>query len=88
MKDRILFIQAIETVRILEEKVLTTVGDANIGSIFGFGFAPWSGGTLQFINSYGVRKFAERAKELADAYGARFTPPKLLLEKSERNENF
>ncbi|MEN9835719.1 MAG: hypothetical protein RL011_1912 [Pseudomonadota bacterium] len=88
MKDRILFIQAIETVRILEEKVLTTVGDANIGSIFGFGFAPWSGGTLQFINSYGVRKFTERAKQLAEAYGARFSPPKLLVEKSERNETF
>ena len=41
--------------------VLTSVADANIGSIFGFGFAPWSGGTLQFINSYGVQAFVERA---------------------------
>lgn len=88
MKDRLLFIQAIETVRILEENVLTSIADANIGSIFGFGFAPWSGGTLQFINSYGVRAFTDRAKHLADRYGARFTPPQLLIEKSERNENF
>lgn len=88
MKDRLLFIQALETVKIYEEGVLTSVADANIGSIFGFGFAPWSGGTLQFINSYGVRAFALRAQELAKLYGDRFLPPKLLMEKSERNENF
>ncbi len=88
LKDRLLFIQALETVRIFEEKVLMSVADANIGSIFGFGFAPWSGGTLQFINSYGVRAFTVRAQELAKLYGDRFLPPKLLIEKSERNENF
>ncbi|MFY7929847.1 MAG: 3-hydroxyacyl-CoA dehydrogenase NAD-binding domain-containing protein [Oligoflexus sp.] len=88
MKDRLLFIQAIETVRVLEEKILTTVADANLGSIFGFGFAPWSGGTLQFINSYGVRRFTERACELAGRYGERFQPPRLLIEHSERNEPF
>ncbi len=88
LKDRLLFIQALETVRIYEEKVLMSVADANIGSIFGFGFAPWSGGTLQFINSYGVRAFTMRAHELAERYGARFTPPRLLIEKSERNEKF
>jgi 3-hydroxyacyl-CoA dehydrogenase/enoyl-CoA hydratase/3-hydroxybutyryl-CoA epimerase len=88
LKDRLLFIQALETVRIYEEKVLMSVADANIGSIFGFGFAPWSGGTLQFINSYGVRAFTMRAHELAERYGERFTPPRLLIEKSERNENF
>jgi 3-hydroxyacyl-CoA dehydrogenase/enoyl-CoA hydratase/3-hydroxybutyryl-CoA epimerase len=88
LKDRLLFIQALETVRIYEEKVLMSVADANIGSIFGFGFAPWSGGTLQFINSYGVREFTMRAHELAQRYGERFTPPKLLIEKSERNEKF
>ncbi|HET9240304.1 MAG TPA: 3-hydroxyacyl-CoA dehydrogenase NAD-binding domain-containing protein [Oligoflexus sp.] len=88
LKDRLLFIQALETVRIYEEKVLMSVADANIGSIFGFGFAPWSGGTLQFINSYGVRAFTMRAHELAERYGERFTPPRLLIEKSERNEKF
>ncbi|WP_141731562.1 3-hydroxyacyl-CoA dehydrogenase NAD-binding domain-containing protein [Oligoflexus tunisiensis] len=88
LKDRLLFIQALETVRIYEEKVLMSVADANIGSIFGFGFAPWSGGTLQFINSYGVRAFTMRAHELAQRYGERFTPPRLLIEKSERNEKF
>ncbi|MEP1213404.1 MAG: 3-hydroxyacyl-CoA dehydrogenase NAD-binding domain-containing protein [Marinobacter sp.] len=85
LKDRILFIQAIETVRCLEEGVLRTVEDANIGSIFGIGFAPWTGGAIQFINQYGVRAFAERAKNLAERFGDRFSPPALLLEKAETN---
>ncbi len=59
--------------------------DANIGSIFGIGYAPWTGGTLQFINQYGVRAFTERATELARAYGERFAPPRLLLERAESN---
>lgn len=88
LKDRILFIQAIETVRCLEEGVLRTVEDANIGSIFGIGYAPWTGGAIQFINHYGVRAFAQRAAELADAYGERFAPPRLLLEKAESNTAF
>lgn len=88
LKDRILFIQAIETIRCLEEGVLRTVEDANVGSIFGIGYAPWTGGAIQFVNQYGVRKFAERAQELTDQYGERFTPPALLLEKAEKNEAF
>lgn len=88
LKDRILFIQAIETVRCLEEGVLRTVADANIGSIFGIGYAPWTGGAIQFINQYGVRAFAQRAGELAERYGDRFAPPRLLLEKAEHNTSF
>ncbi|KAA1171187.1 3-hydroxyacyl-CoA dehydrogenase [Marinobacter salinexigens] len=88
LKDRILFIQAIETVRCLEENVLRTVEDANIGSIFGIGYAPWTGGAIQFINQYGVRAFAERARELEQQYGERFAAPKLLLEKAESNTSF
>lgn len=88
LKDRILFIQAIETVRCLEEGVLKTVEDANIGSIFGIGFAPWTGGAIQFINQYGVRDFAERARELADQFGERFSPPAMLLAKAEANTDF
>lgn len=81
VRDRLLFVQALETVRCLDEGVLTSVADANIGSIFGFGFAPWSGGTLQFINSYGVQAFVERADYLADTYGERFRPPASLRER-------
>ncbi|MGO1692806.1 MAG: 3-hydroxyacyl-CoA dehydrogenase family protein, partial [Marinobacter sp.] len=88
LKDRILFIQAIETVRCLEEGVLRTVEDANIGSIFGIGYAPWTGGAIQFINQYGVRAFTERAKELAAAHGERFAPPALLLKHAEQEKPF
>ncbi|RBP25642.1 3-hydroxyacyl-CoA dehydrogenase/enoyl-CoA hydratase/3-hydroxybutyryl-CoA epimerase [Marinobacter pelagius] len=88
LKDRILFIQAIETVRCLEEGVLRTVEDANIGSIFGIGYAPWTGGAIQFINQYGVRAFTERAKELESQFGERFAPPRMLLEKAETNTEF
>ena len=78
----------IEIICCLEEGVLRTVADANIGSIFGIGYAPWTGGAIQFVNQYGVRRFAERAQELTDQYGERFTPPALLLEKAEKNETF
>jgi len=82
MKDRILYRQAIETARCLEEGVLTTVHDGNIGSIYGIGFPAWTGGALQFINAVGVRKFVERADALAAKCGPRFAPPKLLREKA------
>jgi len=88
MKDRILFIQSIETIRCLEEGVLRSVEDANIGSIMGIGAPPWTGGLLQYVNYVGLRKFAARAKELEAKYGARFSPPKLLLEKAEKGERF
>lgn len=88
IKDRLLFIQAIETVRCTDEEVLTTVRDANIGSIFGIGFPPWTGGTLQFINQYGLRAFVERANELANLYGDRFIPPASLVERAEQDSPF
>jgi 3-hydroxyacyl-CoA dehydrogenase / enoyl-CoA hydratase / 3-hydroxybutyryl-CoA epimerase len=88
MIERMLFIQAIETARCFEEGVLTSVADANIGSIFGWGFAPFMGGTLQYINSYGVAEFVERAKRLAEAHGERFSPPASLVEMARKNERF
>ena len=88
VRDRILFIQAIETVRCVEEGVLKSVADANIGSIMGIGFAAWTGGALQFINQYGVKDFVARAQYLAEQYGERFLPPALLLEKAAKNQSF
>jgi len=88
VRDRILFIQAIETVRCVEEGVLTSVADANIGSIFGIGFAAWTGGALQFINQYGIKDFVARAHYLAEQYGERFLPPALLLEKAAKGKEF
>lgn len=88
VRDRILFIQAIETVRCVEEGVLLSTADANIGSIFGIGFAAWTGGALQFINQYGLDDFVARARYLAEQYGERFEPPALLLEKAAKGETF
>lgn len=88
MQDRLLYILAIESVRCLEEKVLRSVADGNIGSIFGIGMAPWSGGVFQFINYVGLRAFVQRAEALAARHGARFSPPKLLVEMAERGETF
>ena len=86
VRDRLLFIQAIETVRCVEEGVLRSTADANIGSVFGIGFAAWSGGALQFINQYGLADFIARAQYLTEQYGERFSPPALLLEKAARGE--
>ncbi|WP_432188585.1 3-hydroxyacyl-CoA dehydrogenase NAD-binding domain-containing protein [Streptomyces sp. Tue6028] len=90
MQERMLFSEALDTVRLLEEGVLTSVADANIGSIFGIGFPGWTGGVLQYINGYegGLPGFVARARELADRYGTRFTPPALLVEKAEKGERF
>lgn len=88
VRDRLLFIQAIETVRCLEEDVLLSTADANIGSIFGIGFAAWTGGALQFINQYGVSSFVARARYLAEQYGERFAPPALLLQKEAESALF
>lgn len=88
VRDRLLFVQAIETVRCVEEGVLQSTADANIGSIFGIGFAAWTGGALQFINQYGVKDFVSRAHYLAEQYGERFTPPALLLEKAAKDALF
>ncbi|POA33535.1 MULTISPECIES: 3-hydroxyacyl-CoA dehydrogenase NAD-binding domain-containing protein [unclassified Pseudomonas] len=88
VRDRLLFVQAIETVRCVEEGVLLSTADANIGSIFGIGFAAWTGGALQFINQYGVKDFVARAQYLAEQYGERFTPPALLLEKAAKGALF
>jgi 3-hydroxyacyl-CoA dehydrogenase/enoyl-CoA hydratase/3-hydroxybutyryl-CoA epimerase len=72
LKDRLLYRQAVETARCLSEGVLTTVHDANIGSIFGIGFPAWTGGALQFIYGMGIDAFCTRAAQLADKHGPGF----------------
>ncbi len=72
IKDRLLYRQAVETARCLSENVLTTVHDANIGSIFGIGFPAWTGGAMQFIYGTGVDAFIERAGELTAKFGDGF----------------
>jgi 3-hydroxyacyl-CoA dehydrogenase/enoyl-CoA hydratase/3-hydroxybutyryl-CoA epimerase len=90
LQERMLFAEALETVKCLDEGVIESVADANIGSIFGIGFPGWSGGVLQYVNGYegGVAGFVARARELAGSYGERFTPPASLVEKAERGETY
>lgn len=86
VKDRMMYAQALETARCMQEGVLESSRDANIGSIFGWGFPPHTGGTIQFINHVGVRKFVARSQELADRYGERFSPPRLLLDHARQDK--
>jgi 3-hydroxyacyl-CoA dehydrogenase/enoyl-CoA hydratase/3-hydroxybutyryl-CoA epimerase len=88
LKLRLLGMQALETARCFEEKVLTDVREADVGSILGFGFAPFSGGTLSWIDMMGTKKFVELCRRLEKKYGARFAPNKLLLDLAEKNETF
>jgi len=90
LKERMMFIESLETVKCLDEGVIESVADANIGSILGIGFPGWTGGVLQYINGYegGPAGFVARARELAERYGERFEPPASLVEKAERGETY
>jgi 3-hydroxyacyl-CoA dehydrogenase / enoyl-CoA hydratase / 3-hydroxybutyryl-CoA epimerase len=96
LEERMMFAEALESVKCVDEGVIESVADANIGSIFGIGFPAWTGGVLQYVNQYGdsVRHpetggpaaFVARARELAAQYGPRFEPPASLVERAERGE--
>jgi 3-hydroxyacyl-CoA dehydrogenase/enoyl-CoA hydratase/3-hydroxybutyryl-CoA epimerase len=90
LQERMLFAEALETVKCLDEGVLNSIADANIGSILGIGFPAWTGGVVQYMNQYdgGLQGFVERARDLADRYGGRFTPPTSLVDKAARGEVF
>jgi len=86
--DRLMFAQANEAARCYEEKVLRSVADGNIGSIFGWGFAPFHGGALQFINAMGAKAFVTRARELAAKFGPRFEPAPVVVKMAETGGQF
>lgn len=88
VKTRLLYVQAIDAARCLEEGVLTHPADADVGSVFGWGFPPYVGGTLSFIETEGVKKFVAEADRLAKAYGARFTVPDGLRAMAERGDTY
>jgi 3-hydroxyacyl-CoA dehydrogenase/enoyl-CoA hydratase/3-hydroxybutyryl-CoA epimerase len=88
LKDRLLGIQALETARCFEENVLTDVREADVGSILGFGFAPFTGGTLSYIDMTGTKRFVALCERLAAKHGPRFAPSRLLLDMAARNERF
>jgi len=88
IKRRLLAMQALETARCFEEHVLTDVREADVGSILGFGFAPFAGGTLSYIDMMGVKQFVDLCRGLEGKFGARFKPAQLLLDMAGRNESF
>jgi 3-hydroxyacyl-CoA dehydrogenase / enoyl-CoA hydratase / 3-hydroxybutyryl-CoA epimerase len=88
VKQRLLAMQALETARCFEEGVLTDVREADVGSILGFGFAPFSGGTLSYIDFMGAKSFVALCRRLEKKYGARFAPNKLLLDMAEHGDTF
>ncbi|WP_328521329.1 3-hydroxyacyl-CoA dehydrogenase NAD-binding domain-containing protein [Kribbella sp. NBC_00359] len=88
LQERMIFAMSLETVKCLDEGVLRSVADANIGSIFGIGFPPLHGGALQYVNAYGLKAFVERSHALAASYGRRFEPPALLLRMAAAGEIF
>mgnify|MGYP000529797725 CR=1 FL=1 len=81
-------IQALEAARRFEEGVVTDVRDADVGAILGWGFAPWSGGPLSLIDMVGTAAFVEACDKLAQKYGPRFTPNKLLRDMASKGETF
>jgi 3-hydroxyacyl-CoA dehydrogenase/enoyl-CoA hydratase/3-hydroxybutyryl-CoA epimerase len=90
LEERMLMIESLEAVKCLDEGVIESVADANIGSTMGIGFPGWTGGVLQYINGYpgGPTGFVARCRELAAAYGERFEPPASLVQTAERGEAY
>jgi 3-hydroxyacyl-CoA dehydrogenase/enoyl-CoA hydratase/3-hydroxybutyryl-CoA epimerase len=88
LKQRFLVVQAVEAARTFEEHVVTDVREADVGSILGFGFAPFTGGTLSYIDMMGTRAFVALCRRFETKYGARFKPGKLLVEMAEKGESF
>jgi 3-hydroxyacyl-CoA dehydrogenase/enoyl-CoA hydratase/3-hydroxybutyryl-CoA epimerase len=88
LKQRFLVVQSLEAARCFEEGVVTDVREADVGSILGFGFAPFSGGTLSYIDMMGTKRFVELCRRLESKHGPRFAPPKLLLDMAETGDAF
>jgi 3-hydroxyacyl-CoA dehydrogenase/enoyl-CoA hydratase/3-hydroxybutyryl-CoA epimerase len=90
LMERMLFAEALEAVHCLDEGVLHSVRDANVGSLLGIGYPAWTGGVLQYINSYpdGLTGFAARAEELANLYGQHFRAPASLRKMAAAGQSF
>jgi 3-hydroxyacyl-CoA dehydrogenase / enoyl-CoA hydratase / 3-hydroxybutyryl-CoA epimerase len=88
LKERLLLIQALETARCFEEHVLTDVREADIGAILGFGFAPFTGGPLSYIDTMGSKTFLGKCRVYSRKYGDRYAPPALLLDMAKKGDTF
>ena len=88
VQHRLMFVQALESVRALEENVLTDIREGDVGAIMGWGFAPWTGGPLSWLDMIGSAYAVERCDELATRHGARFTPPAMLRDMAQNGDGF
>jgi 3-hydroxyacyl-CoA dehydrogenase / enoyl-CoA hydratase / 3-hydroxybutyryl-CoA epimerase len=88
LKHRLLGIQALESARCVEEGVITDMREADVGSILGFGYAPFTGGTISYIDGMGAKTFVDMCNGLAKRYGSRFKPPKILRDMAKAGETF
>ncbi|MGB3415364.1 MAG: 3-hydroxyacyl-CoA dehydrogenase NAD-binding domain-containing protein [Mesorhizobium sp.] len=88
LKQRLLVVIALEAARVMEERIVTDPREADVGSILAFGFAPYTGGALSYIDGIGAKPFVALARRLQKKYGAEFKPPKLLLDMAEKGEMF
>ncbi|TPL45846.1 3-hydroxyacyl-CoA dehydrogenase NAD-binding domain-containing protein [Mesorhizobium sp. B2-4-6] len=88
LKQRLLVAIALEAARVMEEDIVTDPREADVGSILAFGFAPFTGGALSYIDGIGAKRFVKIAKGLHKRYGAEFKAPKLLLDMAEKGETF
>ncbi|MBT3701903.1 MAG: 3-hydroxyacyl-CoA dehydrogenase [Alphaproteobacteria bacterium] len=88
IKKRMMYVQSVETARCIEENVVTTPEDADVGSILGWGFAPFHGGVCSMVDSIGIEDFVAECDRLAQAHGERFTPNKLLRDMASEGRGF
>lgn len=88
LKQRFLYAQAIETARCLEEGVLETAEDADLGAVFGWGFPVWTGGTLSYIDTVGIEEFVRNCDRLTQVYGERFSPSPWLRQRAGAGDAF
>ena len=88
VKDRILYTQALEAARCMEEEIVADPREADVGSILGFGFAPFTGGTLSYIDGMGTAAFTELCRKFTKKWGPRFKPNRLLKEMAKSDARF
>jgi 3-hydroxyacyl-CoA dehydrogenase/enoyl-CoA hydratase/3-hydroxybutyryl-CoA epimerase len=88
LKLRLLAIQVLETARCVEENVIADIREADVGGILGFGFAPFSGGPLSYIDGMGAKAFTAICERFAKKYGPRFAPNALLKDMAKQDETF
>ena len=88
VQHRLMFVQALEAVRALEQGVLTDIREGDVGAILGWGFAPWTGGPFGWLDMLGAERVVELADKLAAEHGDRFAPPALVRDMAAKGESF